>query len=479
MSRVRTRFAPSPTGELHAGNVRIAVLNWAVARHHGGDFVVRIEDTDAERNVADAEPQLLEDLRWLGLDWDEGPDRGGRFGPYRQSERLEHYTEAAHGLMAAGHAYPCFCSPEALQTARAGALAAGENPRYPGTCRGLDPDDAARRARDGESYALRLRTPSSGVVAVDDVVRGRVTFDAADIGDFVIVRSDGLPTYNFAVVVDDAAMAISHVIRGAGHLSNTPHQLLVYRALDHDPPVFAHAPTVLGPDRKKLSKRSGARPLRQLREEGLHPAGVVNYLSLLGWSSPTEDEVLTPERIVTEVTLDRVNAADVVFDPTKMRWLSGRHIEAMSLGDLVEATRPYVETSPCAPLLAGDYRTAVEAVRSHLLAFSEVVDQLKPFLGPDLHAAPGAPTDAEAAVLKAVRTRLSTVGAWDPESIQGALREGGQDAGVRGRGLYAPLREALTGREHGPPLDAVITVQGRDRVLSLLAEALERARSGV
>lgn len=479
MKEVRTRFAPSPTGELHAGNVRIAVLNWAVARHHDGDFVVRIEDTDAERNVAGAEQQILEDLRWLGLDWDEGPDRVGAFGPYRQSERLEGYSEVAHRLVAAGDAYRCFCSPETLQSAREAALAAGENPLYAGTCRALDPGDAERRARDGEPHVLRLRTPSAGEIVVDDVVRGRVTFDAAQIGDFVIVRSDGLPTYNFAVVVDDSAMEISHVIRGAGHLSNTPHQLLVYRALGRDPPVFAHAPTVLGPDRGRLSKRSGARPLRELREEGLHPDGVVNYLSLLGWSSPSEDEVLTRERIVSEITLDRVNAADVVFDPTKMRWLSARHIEAMPLGDLVEATRPYVRASACAPLLDGDFSTAIEAVRSHLSAFSEAPSQLAPFMGPDPDAILPVPEADEAAVLKAARTALAALEAWDTEAIQAALREAGNEVGARGRELYVPIRQALTGEEHGPPLAAVIAVQGRHRVRRLLDSALDRARSGV
>ena len=296
MNRVRTRFAPSPTGELHAGNVRIAVLNWLVARHHHGDFILRIEDTDADRTVAEAEARIMEDLRWLGLDWDEGPDIGGPHAPYRQSERLDRYDQRARELLDAGAAYRCFCTPEALQQAREAARAAGRSPRYPGTCRALSEEEAARRAGT-EEHTLRLRTPDEGEVAVDDVIRGRVTFDASEIGDFVIRRSDGLPTYNFAVVVDDAAMAVSHVIRGAGHLSNTPHQLLVYRALGEPSPTFAHAPTVLGPEGGKLSKRTGARPLRTLREEGLHPDGVVNYLSLLGWSSPSEDEVLTRARL--------------------------------------------------------------------------------------------------------------------------------------------------------------------------------------
>ncbi|MFW6206154.1 MAG: glutamate--tRNA ligase [Gemmatimonadota bacterium] len=478
MSRVRTRFAPSPTGELHAGNARIAVLNWLIARHHGGSFVLRIEDTDADRTVEDAERRILEDLRWLGLDWDEGPDRGGPHAPYHQSERLDTYATAARRLLDRGSAYRCFCTPETLQEARHAALAAGGRPGYPGTCRALDPDEAARRADAGEPHVLRLRTPDEGRVDVDDAIRGRVSFDAREIGDFVLVRSDGLPTYNFAVVTDDVAMEISHVVRGAGHLSNTPHQLLVYGALEAAPPVFAHAPTVLGPDRTKLSKRTGATPLRELREKGVHPDAVVNYLSLLGWSSPSGDEVLSRDRLIRDVTLDRVHAADVVFDPTKMMWLSAQHIGRMSLDDLVDATRPYVDGSPFSDLLDSDYPQALDAVRSHLSAFSDVRDHLGPFLGPGPEA-PGPRDDREAAVLTAVQDALAEVDAWEPETVQAALKRGGKEAGARGRALYEPVRRVLTGTHHGPPLDAVIAVQGRNQVLETLDRALNEGRAGV
>ena len=477
MSRVRTRFAPSPTGELHAGNVRIAVLNWLIARHHDGEFVIRIEDTDADRNVADAEARILDDLRWLGLTWDEGPDVGGPHAPYRQSQRLSLYARQADRLLRSGRAYRCFCAPETLRAAREAALAAGESPGYPGTCRALPPATAEARAADGEPFVVRLRTPDEGDVVVDDVIRGRVSFDARELDDFVIRRSDGLPTYNFAVVVDDAAMAITHVIRGAGHLSNTPYQLLVYRALEAEPPTFAHAPTVLGADRSKLSKRSGARPLRELREEGLHPDGVVNYLSLLGWSSPSEEEVLSRARLIDEVTLDRMNAGDVVFDPTKLRWLSGRHIERMPTHALAEATRPYVQDSPYAQLLEGDYPTALEAVRSHLSAYSEITDHLAPFVGPPTPPAPPGPE--ETPVLRAARDALDELEEWTPDAIQAALKEAGRRADARGRALYAPIRTALTGEEHGPPLAAVAAVQGRATALRLLDEAVARAGSQV
>ncbi|MFO7895185.1 MAG: glutamate--tRNA ligase family protein, partial [Longimicrobiales bacterium] len=265
----------------------------------------------------------------------------------------------------------------------------------------------------------------------------------------------------------------------AGHLSNTPHQILVYGALGEGPPTFAHAPTVLGPEGGKLSKRSGARPLRELREEGLHPDAVVNYLSLLGWSSPTGDEVLARDRLVDEVTLDRLNAGDVVYDPTKLRWLSARHIDRMPLEELAAATRPYVEGSRVEPLLGDGYLQALDAVRSRLSAFAEVTAHLPPFLGPDPDQPPQPPTSDEADVLSVVRNALADLEAWDPESIQTALRSAGKAAGVGGRILYVPVRQALTGAEHGPPLGAVIAVQGRARALELLDRGLDRAENRV
>ncbi|MFP4624232.1 MAG: glutamate--tRNA ligase [Gemmatimonadota bacterium] len=472
MSRVRTRFAPSPTGTLHVGNARTAIVNWLIARHHGGEFILRIEDTDVERNVAGAEARLMADLQWLGLDWDEGPDpdgegeRGER-GPYHQSRRSELYHRDAHRLLDQGVAYRCFCTPDALEAARREAIAAGRSPRYAGTCRSLDAAEAARRADAGEAFVIRLETPAQGDIVVDDVIRGRVTFDAGQIGDFVLLRSDGLPTYNFAVVVDDVEMDITHVIRGAGHLSNTPHQLLLYRALARTPPVFAHTPTVLGEDRSKLSKRSGAQALSELREKGFHPDAVVNYLSLLGWSSPSGDEVLVRDRLVREVTLDRMNAGDVVYDPGKMRWLSGKHIETMPLAALRDAVRPYVAASPFAPLLDGPFDAVLTAVRSHLTTFGEITDHLAPFMGPGPGVEPAFDDDA-VRVLRAVRNALAEVVAWEPAPIQAALKTGGEAAEARGAALYVPVRRAVTGAEHGPPLAAILAVQGREQVLRLL-----------
>ena len=469
---VRTRFAPSPTGSLHVGNVRLAVLNWLFARRHGGAFVLRIEDTDRARNVAGSEAVIDADLRWLALDWDEGPqdgaaDRGGH-GPYRQTERLAIYAEYAERLRAGGHTYECWCGDDADtgdDGADSGSARRGR-PGAPCTCAALDAETVARMRAEGRRPALRFRVGPPRTITVHDEVYGDVDFDNAHIADFVVLRPDGVPTYNFAVVVDDVTMAITHVIRGVGHLSNTPRQLLLYEALGAPPPVFAHVPMVLGPDRQKLSKRHGARAVADYRAEGYHPDGVVNYLSLLSWSSPSGDEVLERDRLIAEVDLGRVGVADVVFDPQKLRWLSAQHIARMPLDALVEACRPFLD--PALPVPDDQLAAAIAAVRTHLTTFADVREQLAAFF-PD-GAVPALPAEA-GTVLAAVGKRLADAD-WRDDALTSAIRAAGKDVGVGGRGLYEPLRRALTGREHGPPLAAILLVQGRERVLG----ALENAR---
>ncbi|HEX6939607.1 MAG TPA: glutamate--tRNA ligase [Longimicrobiales bacterium] len=482
---VRTRFAPSPTGRLHVGNARIAVLNWLFARHHDGAFVLRIEDTDRERTVPGAEAGILEDLRWLGLEWDEGPGVEGPAGegphaPYRQSERGAIYREYAQRLVDAGIAYPCYCAPEEIEAAREAAIARGEKPHYPGTCRRLTRTAIARFEREGRRPALRCRVPEEGTIVVRDVVRGEVRFDASDVGDFILLRSDGMPTYNFAVVVDDALMEITHVIRGVGHLSNTPRQVLLYEALGFPTPIFAHAPTVLGPDRQKLSKRNGAKALSDYRREGVHPDAIVNYLSLLGWSSPSGDEFLLRQRLIGEISLERIRPTDVVFDPEKLRWLSAKHIERMSTAELADALDGFIDRERY-PLPEDALPVVVEAVRSHLSCFSEINDHLDPFV-PTLDAAGAARRDAlredaaARAVLRAVRARLAWLEPWDDGAIDAAIRAAGGEIGARGRALFEPLRIALTGHEHGPPLAKVAAVLGRAAVLELLDAAVADGR---
>ncbi|MFW6078019.1 MAG: glutamate--tRNA ligase [Gemmatimonadota bacterium] len=483
---IRTRFAPSPSGRLHVGNARIAVLNWLFARHHDGQLVLRIEDTDEARTVPGAEAAILEDLEWLGLDWNEGPGvegpaGEGDSGPYRQSERGAIYREHAERLIADGLAFRCFCTARELEERRAAALARGEAPHYDGACRAVSDVEAARLEREGRSPAIRFRVSDEGRIVVRDVVRGEVVFEAAEIGDFIIVRSDGVPTYNFAVVVDDASMAITHVIRGAGHLSNSPRQVLLFEALGRELPVFAHVPTVLAPDRRKLSKRHGARPLADYRREGFHPDAMLNYLSLLSWSSPSGDEFLVRERLVNEISLDRIRASDAVFDPEKLRWLSARHIERMDLDALVDAVSPHIDRERH-PIPDERLPAAVEAVRSHLSTFAGIDDHLDAFVPLSDDAAStirrALSADPEAvAVIDAVSARLRVLEEWTPPALDDAVRAGGRAVGARGAALFRPLRLALTGEEHGPPLSTVLFVHGRSATLRVLESLRDAAGS--
>lgn len=492
--KVRTRFAPSPTGSLHVGNVRIAVLNWLFTRQQRGAFILRIEDTDIERGVEGSEEAIFADLRWLGLDWDEGPAYEGRpaparHGPYRQSERLPIYHEFAERLRAAGRAYDCYCTAEEIEARRRLAIEQGRPTHYDRRCAVLTAADVARFRGVGRSPALRFRVPDGAPVVVNDVVRGDVHFDRADIGDFILLRADGVPTYNFAVVVDDLLMEVTHVIRGAGHLSNTPRQILLYEALGARPPVLAHVPVVLGSDRQKLSKRHGAKAVTEYAREGYHPDALVNYLSLLSWSSPTGEELLTREQLVRDVSLERVGTADVVFDPVKLRWLSAKHIEAMPLDDLVGAVEPYIDTDT-APIPRDRLPLAIGAIRTHLATFAEVNEHLATFFPPsggdesgvaasddhrdrlvDLRSQGDGDSAEGVRVIEAAAQHLGAASDWTEPSLKTALANASREAGAKGRAFYEPLRLTLTGRAHGPPFTTMLLVQGRARVLDALARA--------
>ena len=324
---MRLRFAPSPTGHLHVGNARTALFNWLLARGQGGTLILRIEDTDAERSTAASEAGILDDLRWLGLTWDEGPDAGGTVGPYRQSERLGIYREHAERLLAQGDAYHCFCSPDQLDAERKTALASGQPPKYSGRCRQVPAAEAGARLAGGEAAAIRFKVEAVGDVAFDDVVRGHVVFHTDVIGDPVIVRSDGRPAYNFAVVIDDALMGITHVIRGEDHVSNTPRQVLLYRAFGYTPPTFAHLSMVIGPDHAPLSKRHGATSVAEFRANGILPEALVNYLALIGWSPGEGDEILPAGELASRFRLEDVGKSAGVFDTAKLAWVNRHYIK--------------------------------------------------------------------------------------------------------------------------------------------------------
>ena len=340
---MRVRFAPSPTGHLHVGNARTALFNWLLARRHGGTFILRVEDTDRDRSTEASEAAIKDDLRWLGLGWDEGVDAGGDVGPYRQTERLEIYRAHTQQVLAAGHAYYCFCSPETLDEERRAALAAGRPPRYSGRCRAIAGESARARILAGERAAVRLRVPADRLVEFHDVVRGLVSFHTDVIGDPVIVRSDGVPAYNYAVVIDDALMHITHVVRGEDHISNTPRQLLVYEAFGWTPPTFAHLSLVLGPDHAPLSKRHGATSVAEFRSKGYLPEALANYLALIGWSPGEGDELLPLDELARRFDLAAVGHSAGVFDEAKLAWANRHYLKAAAPSRLVALSRPYLE----------------------------------------------------------------------------------------------------------------------------------------
>ena len=468
MTPVRVRFAPSPTGSatssLHMGVARTAIFNWLYARKTDGAFILRVEDTDAERSSAESEAALLDSLRWLGLDWDEGPDTGGDFGPYRQSERLPIYREAADRLVAAGKAYPCFCDAARLDAARETAKAAGEASHYDRRCAGLDPAEASARAK-AEPHVIRFRLPE-GEVRVQDIVRGEVVFQSDMVGDFVLLRASGLPVYNFACVVDDAAMRISHVLRGEDHLPNTLRQLLLYEALGETVPLFAHLSMILGEDRAKLSKRHGAVSVEQYRDKGYPPEALLNYLALLGWNPGDDREAMGLAELTEAFSLERLHKSAAVFDPVKLDWLAGVKIREGGAEALLPAARPFLPDDEDAVRLL-----KIRAVIDHLHCAADLPEQLSALQGdpppPDETARPWLDNAALFAAL--VDEVTGGEGTLTPEEFKAAIKAAGKRVGAKGKDLFMPVRVALTGLTHGPELPAVAAILGREEVLTRLA----------
>lgn len=482
---MRVRFAPSPTGALHLGNARTALVNWLHARSRGGTLVLRIEDTDAGRNTPAAEAALLEDLRWLGLDWDEGPDVGGPHAPYRQSERADRYRQLGERLQSEGRAYPCFCAPEQLRAAREAARAAGEDWRYPGTCRALSVEGASRRRGAGEAAALRYRAAEdSSWPSFHDGLRGETGAGGGSVEDFVLVRADGVPVYQFAVVADDHDMAIDHVIRGQDHLSNTPRQLLLYEALGWTPPRFTHVPLVLGADRSRLSKRHGATSVGEMRRAGILPEALTNYLALLGWAPPEEREVLTPEELLAAWRLDALSSTNVAFDRDKLAWIDQQHLLALPVSELVTRAEPWLRVAGLDPATEGArgawWGEAVDLVRGQAGGLAGLARELQPIFEP----APSEPvTDPdERRLLEALATAAEEGELDTAEGFGAAARSAGGAIGLRGRALFHPIRLALTGHDSGPELARLAPLIARGAQLDLhppVMGAAERFRNAV
>jgi nondiscriminating glutamyl-tRNA synthetase len=476
---MRVRFAPSPTGQLHVGNARTALFNWLLAHGKDGTFILRIEDTDAVRSTRESEASILEDLRWLGLDWDEGPDVGGGHGPYRQSERLHLYASYANELIAAGLAYHCFCSPAKLEADRQADLASGRPPRYAGACRALTREQALARIEAGERPVIRFRVPENIEVSFQDLVRGEVTFSSEVIGDWVLVRSDGRPQYNFAVVVDDALMAITHVIRGEDHISNTPRQVLLYQALGFTPTQFAHLSLVMGPDHTPLSKRHGATSVAEFRERGYLPEALVNYLALIGWSPGDEEELLPIEELARRFALEDVGHSAGVFDPEKLAWMNRHYMKAAAPARLAAESARYF-------LARGHLRRRTDEAMEFLISvlpmavgsvdrLEEIPDRLK-FLF-DFDPAISIASDEVASVLHepGARQVIAALPAAiehplvDRETFRAMANRVKEKTSLKGKALFHPIRVALTGEGGGPELD--LAVPAIDRGAALPAAA--------
>ncbi|MEJ2217461.1 MAG: glutamate--tRNA ligase [Gemmatimonadota bacterium] len=473
---VRVRFAPSPTGYLHVGGARTALFNWLLARRTGGVFVLRIEDTDRARSSDEMVAAILDGMTWLGLDWDEGPAH--------QADGLARHRADAERLLAERKGYRCFCTPEELEARRAAAGTAPEAYRYDRHCLlDLSPEESDRRAAAGEPFTIRFRVPD-GTTSWDDVVHGTTSFNNAEIDDFIVLRSDGTPIYNLAVVSDDADMGITHVIRGDDHISNTPKQILLYEALGYPQPAFAHVPMILGSDGKRLSKRHGATAVGEYRNQGILPQAMVNFLALLGWSPGDDREVMSARELIDAFSLDGINKKSAIFDIQKLEWLNGEHINRLppaeleplvtqALADAGVATRDALEDRH------DWYVSLIELLKPRARRIADFVTQARPYLQETVEYDPQAvakhwkkPNEVRAR-LDALRERYAAVEPWDEAGLETTLRDLAGELGVGAGKLIHPLRLALTGQAVSPGIFEVLVVMGRSKTLARLDAALE------
>lgn len=478
IGKPRVRFAPSPTGQLHVGNARTALFNWLFARHYEGSFILRIEDTDRERTLRKYEDGIIEELLWLGLDWDEGPGRGGPFGPYHQFERLDIYKKYLNILIEREQVYPCYCTDEELEAERAQLIALRQMPRYTGKCRNLTQHERMQRENEGRKPAYRFKV-EKGTIEFNDVIRGSMRFEAETIGDFIIVRSNGIPAYNFAVVIDDFLMKISHVIRGEDHLSNTALQLLLYHALDFEPPRFAHHPLILGWDRSKLSKRHGSVAVKEFREKGILSEALLNYLSLLGSSLGGGKEISSCKEIVDGFTLERVGKSGAIFDEAKLNWLNGVYIRNSDPKRLMELLEPYIKKA------GYDYEsldkvwlsTVVESIAGNLSKLSDVECYINIFVDSHYEITPEAMKilNEDEALDVIVRLRGAVEASENDDSTMytNVVKRLKKETGLKGRKLLMPIRAAVTGVLVGPELDKVFSLLRKESILMRCEKAIE------
>jgi glutamyl-tRNA synthetase len=479
---VRVRFAPSPTGYPHVGNIRTAMFNWLLARHTGGRLILRIEDTDVARRVDGAVGAIMDGLRWMGLDWDEGPDLGGDYGPYYQSQRLELYKEAAGRLVEQGNAYYCYCSPQRLEEMRAEQVRRKQPPGYDRLCRNLSPRERAEKAAGGVTPVVRFKTPLEGQTSYNDVIWGDVAFEHSTIDDFVLLKSDGYPTYHLANVVDDHAMEISHVIRAEEWISSTPRHLLLYRAFGFEPPQYIHHPMILGPDRAKLSKRHGAVSILDYREQGYLPETMFNFLALLGWSLDDKTELMSRKELVENFSLERIGRTGAIFNRDKLNWMNGVYIRSLSAEDFVQRSLPFLDrglpASVGRPLPVDYIRQIMPLIQERAQTLAGVAGLAEFFfvdeLEYDTSLLVGKNMNRESATqtLEVAQKRLGQLDVFDAESLEGMLRPLAVELGLKTGQLFGTLRVATTGRTAAPPLFQTMAVLGKECCLKRIDAAL-------
>ncbi|MFH0913916.1 MAG: glutamate--tRNA ligase [Chloroflexota bacterium] len=484
---IRVRYAPSPTGYPHVGNIRTALFNWLFARRHGGKFIVRIEDTDVARTVPGAVEAILDGLRWLGLDWDEGPEVGGDYGPYFQSQRLTYYQEAARRLVSEGHAYYCYCSPERLEKMREEQARRKQPPGYDRACRNLSRDQCDRFEGKGITPVVRFKIPLEGETKVYDLIRGEVVFDNTLMDDFVLLKSDGYPTYHLASVVDDHLMEISHVLRAEEWLSSTPRHWLLYQALGYQPPRFAHLPMLLGTDRSKLSKRHGAVSITEYREQGYLPEAMFNFLSLLGWSLDDKTELMTRQQIIENFSLERISKTAAIFNKDKLDWMNGVYIRGLTLEDFAQRALPFLEKGlppeVKRPLSVDYVRQIMPLVQERAKTLADTPPLTRFFFVEELSyeaellIGKGMTSETVVKALEATEGRLKALAQFDHASLEAVLRPLAEELGLKAGQLFGAIRVAVTGETATPPLFQTMAVLGKEHCLKRIGEALSKLGS--
>ncbi|WP_191559308.1 glutamate--tRNA ligase [Metabacillus idriensis] len=482
-NEVRVRYAPSPTGHLHIGNARTALFNYLYARNTGGKFIIRIEDTDKKRNIEGGEESQLRYLKWLGIDWDEGVDVGGEYGPYRQSERNDLYKKHYDELLATGKAYKCYCTEEELEQEREEQSARGETPQYSGKCAHLTPEEQQKRAEEGRKPSIRFRVPKGEVITFKDIVKDEISFETDGIGDFVIVKKDGTPTYNFAVAVDDYLMKMTHVLRGEDHISNTPKQIMIFHAFGWEAPIFGHMTLIVNENRKKLSKRDESiiQFIEQYKELGYLPQALFNFIGMLGWSPVGEEEIFSKEQFIEIFDPARLSKSPAVFDSQKLMWLNNQYVKQLELDELVDITLPHLvkaeKVSEAASADEIEWASKLIGLHQEKISYgAEIVELTELFFKQEItynrEARSVLDEEQVPEVLGALAEEIEKLDSFTADHIKAAIKAVQKATGHKGKNLFMPIRVAATGQTHGPDLPQAIELLGKETILTRLKSAI-------